>query len=141
MTPTSLPSARLLIDEHIRADSRVLRTWLVPDFLAGRVAIEAGTDDEPPAVLASLTAGSVAHVLRHYGRPLADELAGALAAAPHIVLAPGLVIARLHWRAAVDADGRDWLVLVADGAEPLAALGPGVAGALRFIAAGRAAGG
>ncbi len=139
MRPTSSPSPRLLVDEHIRADSRVIRTWLRPDAAAGRIAIELGVDDEAVTTLAALTAGSVAHVLRHYGRPLADELLPELAAAPHVELGPGLVVARLHWRAAVDAAGRDWLVLIADDAEPLAALAPGVAGALRFIAAGRAA--
>ena len=132
-----MTAARLLIDEHIRADSRVLRTWLVP--VAGvKIAIEVGVDDEPPAAIAALTAASIAHVLRHYGRPLADEVAADLAAAPRLELAPGLVVARLHWRAAVDAAGRDWLVLLATDAEPLAALAPGVAGALRFIASGRA---
>ncbi len=128
---------RLLIDEHIRADSRVLRTYLVP--VAGdKVAIEVGLDGEPPAAIAALTAASVAHVLRHYGRPLADEVLADLDGAERLALGPGLAVARLHWRAAVDAAGRDWLVLVADGAEPVAALAPGVAGALRFIASGRA---
>ncbi len=140
----SAGASRLLIDEHIRADSRLLRTWLRPlgggadaGKDAGRIAVDVGLDDEPAETLATLSAGSVAHVLRHYGRPLDEEVAVGLGASERIRLAPGLELARLHWRAAVDAAGRDWLVLIADGAEPVAALAPGVAGALRFIASGR----
>jgi hypothetical protein len=129
---------RLLIDEHIRADSRLLRTWLRPLPDGDKIAIDVGVDDEPPETLAALSAGAVAHVLRHYGRPLDDEVVNDLSTAERIALPDGAAIARLHWRAAVDAAGRDWLVLLAPGAEPLAALAPGVAGALRFIAAGRA---
>lgn len=134
MTPS-----RLLIDEHIRADSRLVRTWLRP--LAdgsGKIAVDVGTGDEPPETLAALSAGSVAHVLRHYGKPLDADVVTDLTTAERIELGDGVLVARLHWRAAVDAAGRDWLVLLAPGAEPLAALAPGVAGALRFIAAGRA---
>jgi hypothetical protein len=132
MTPS-----RLLVDEHIRADSRVVRTWLRP-VPGDKVAIEIVVDGEAPETLATLSAAAVAHVLRHYGRPLADEVAAELEMAERIAIGGGLAIARLRWRAAVDADGRDWLVLLAPDAEPLAALAPGVAGALRFIAAGRA---
>lgn len=130
-------STRLLIDEHIRADSRVVRTWLRP--VAGeKVAIDVGVDGEVPESLAALSAASIAHVVRHYGRPLDAEVLPELARADRLALGGGLELARLHWRAAVDAAGRDWLVLLAPGAEPVAALGPGVAGALRFIAASRA---
>lgn len=128
---------RLLIDEHIRADSKLIRTWLRP-LPGDKVAIDVGFDDEAAEPLAALAATSVAHVLRHYGRPLDDAVAAELGAAERIELGAGLALARLHWRAAVDAAGRDWLVLLADGAEPLAALAPGIAGALRFIAANRA---
>ena len=128
---------RLLIDEHIRADSRVVRTWLRP--VAGdRVAIDVGLDRDPPDTLAALSAAAIANVLRHYGKPLDDQVAADLDRAERLAIGDGLEVARLHWRAAVDAAGRDWLVLLAPGAEPVAALAPGVAGALRFIAAGRA---
>lgn len=137
-------SHRLLVDEHIRSDSRAVRTYLSAapgERVAVEVVVEGAGDDPAaatPGPLAVLSAASIAHVLRHYGRPLADEVVTALADAPRLAIAPGLAVARLHWRAAVDADGRDWLVLVADGAEPLAALAPGVAAALRYIAAGKA---
>jgi hypothetical protein len=138
---------RLLIDEHIRADSRVVRTWLRP-VVGDKVAIDVGVDGEVAETLASLSAGAVAHVLRHYGRPLSDEVAAELERAERLAIGGGFEVARLHWRAAVDAAGRDWLVLLTTGTdgdgggagagEPIAALAPGVAGALRFIAAGRA---
>jgi hypothetical protein len=131
------PPMRLLIDEHIRADSRLVRTWLALQP-GDKVAIEVGLDREPAEIIAALSAGAVAHVLRHYGRALDEAVVPALEGADRLALAPGLEVARLRWRAAVDADGRDWLVLIAAGAEPVAALAPGVAAALRFIAAGRA---
>ena len=135
MTDTSAP--RLLIDEHIRADSRLVRTWLRP-VAGGKIAVDVGLDDEPAEAVAALSAGAVAHVLRHYGRELDDDVISDLTTAERLDLGDGLVVARLRWRAAVDAAARDWLVLLAPGAAPLAALAPGVAGALRFIAAGRA---
>ncbi|HVV83073.1 MAG TPA: hypothetical protein VHE35_08325 [Kofleriaceae bacterium] len=151
----SARGGRMLIDEHIRADSRRVRTWLRPvDAGAGaagagaaaaaapgaesKIAVEVGLDDERPELLAALSGGAVAHVLRHYGKPLDDDVLAQLADAERIPLGGGLELARLRWRAAVDASGRDWLVLVTPGAEPVAALAPGVAGALRYIAAGRA---
>ena len=135
--PTRLPPTRLLIDEHIRADSRRVRTWLVPQP-GDKVAIDVGLDAETPETIAALSAGAVAHVLRHYGKPLDEDVVPELSGAERLGLGAGIEVARLRWRAAVDADGRDWLVLLVDGAEPVAALASGVAAALRFIAAGRA---
>lgn len=119
---------RLLIDEHIRPDSAVAHTWLRADD--GRVAIDA--DDGPLGVLSE---DALLVVLRRYGRPLDDALALDLAAAPRLDLAGGRAILRLHWRAAVDAAARDWLVLVEPDRDPVAALAPGVAAALRYLAA------
>ncbi len=125
--------SRLLIDEHIRADSATVRTWLSCEGAGGdgagariRIEVEGGTSG-------ALSATAVLHVVRRYARPLDSDVLRDLAGAPRLALPGGAALAVLHWRAAVDAAGRDWLVLVAPGEEPIAALSPGVAAALRFL--------
>lgn len=117
-----------LIDEHIRPDSTVARVTL--RVTGGHVIV-----DEDDAPLGALSIDAVLVVLRRYGRPLDDEVARELADAPRLALDAGRAIARLRWRAAVDAGPRDYLVLIEPDREPLAALGPGVAAALRYLAA------
>lgn len=114
-----------LVDEHIRPDSTVARVTLRLD--GGRVVV-----DEDGAPLGALSIDAVLVVLRRYGKPLDAEVA---LAGPRLDLDGGRAIVRLHWRAAVDADGRDWLVLVEPERDPVAALAPGVAAALRYLAA------
>jgi hypothetical protein len=119
---------RLLIDEAIRADSSVARTYLslAPgDGDHVRVEVEGGASG-------SLSAAAVAHVIRRYARPLDESVAPLVAGAPRLELPGGAALALLHWRAAVDAAGRDWLVLVTPGEDPQAALAGGVAAALRY---------
>ena len=118
----------LTIDEHIRADSSVVRTHLRldPDGQHMHIDVDGGTSG-------ALSAAAVIHVLRRYARPLDDSVVADLAAAPRLSLADGSAIALLHWRAAVDAAGRDWLVLLVPGSEPQAALANGVAAALRYL--------
>ena len=116
-----------LIDEHIRPDSAVVRVSLrVTD---GHVVV-----DEDDAPLGTLSIDAVLVVLRRYGRPLDDGVAD-LSGSPRLDLDRGRAIVRLHWRAAVDAAARDWLVLIEPAREPVAALAPGVAAALRYLAA------
>jgi hypothetical protein len=121
---------RLLVDEHIRADSVVVRTYLALKDDKLQIDVEPGTSG-------ALSIAAVVHVVRRYARPLDDEvIAGPeLAAAPRLELPGGSALAVLHWRAAVDAAGRDWLVLTSPGTEPLAALAGGVAAALRYLVA------
>jgi hypothetical protein len=119
---------RLLVDEHILANSVVVRTWLVPDGDKLRVEVEPGTGG-------ALSATAVLHVVRRYARPLDDEVIAGLAGAPRLELPGGAALSVLHWRAAVDAAGRDWLVLTAPGEEPIAAMAAGVAAALRYLVA------
>ncbi len=126
--PLAPATARLLVDEHIRADSLMVRTWLSRD--GERVVIEVDR-----GVGGALSAAAVMHVIRRYARPLDGEVAAGLAAAPRLELGGGAALAVLHWRAAVDAAGRDWLVLIAPGDEPQAALASGVAAALRYLVA------
>lgn len=122
--------ARLLIDEHILPDSSVVRTHLAVegegDGARVRIDVEGGTSGV-------LSTAAVLHVVRRYARPLDDEVARLVEAAPRLALPAGAALALLHWRAAVDAAGRDWLVLVTPGDEPHAALSSGVAAALRYL--------
>ncbi|HUQ01944.1 MAG TPA: hypothetical protein VM261_05575 [Kofleriaceae bacterium] len=116
----------LLVDEHIQADSTVVRTHLRVDGDHVHVDVEGGTSG-------TLSASAIMHVIRRYARPLDPEVAALVADAPRIALPGGAAIALLHWRAAVDAAGRDWLVLLVPGDEPQAALSGGVAAALRYL--------
>ncbi len=120
--------ARLKIDEHIRGDGALVSTWLVADGARVLVEVEGGTSG-------ALSAAAVVHVVRRYARPLEAEVAAQVVGAPRLRLTDGMALAVLHWRAAVDAAGRDWLVLTAPGDEPQAALATGVAAALRYLVA------
>ncbi len=119
---------RLLVDEHIRADSVTVRTWLRRDGERVHVEVE-------PGISGALSAGALLHVVRRYARPLDDEAAAGLAGSPALALADGAALHILHHHAPVDASGRHWLVLTAPGAEPVAALAAGVAAALRYLVA------
>ncbi len=122
--------SRLRIDEHILPDSTVVRTFLAVEGEGAaarvRIDVEGGTSGV-------LSTAAVLHVVRRYARPLDDEVARLVDTAPRLALPDGTALALLHWRAAVDAAGRDWLVLVTPGDEPHAALSSGVAAALRYL--------
>jgi hypothetical protein len=118
--------ARLLIDEAIRADSSTVRTHLSLDGAHVRIEVDGGTSG-------ALSAAAVAHVVRRYARPLDADLIPLLDDAPRLALPDGSALVLLHWRAAVDAAGRDWLVLMTSADEPHAALATGVAAALRYL--------
>lgn len=120
-----------MIDEAIRADSTVARTHVSLEPGAGdhlRIDVEGGTSG-------ALSVAAVTHVIRRYARPLDERVVPLVADAPRLELPGGSALALLHWRAAVDAAGRDWLVLVTPGDEPQAALAGGVAAALRYLVA------
>lgn len=123
-------SDRVLIDEHIRPDSRLVRTWLGADGDRIRIAVEL---DGAELAHGHLPGPAIAHVVRRYARPLDDEAIAELGAATRVELGGGVALACWRWRAKVDADARDYLVLLGPGAEPLAALATTVAGALRFL--------
>jgi hypothetical protein len=112
----------VVIDEHIRADGELVRTHLeVAD--GGKVRIVA--DD----VRGELSVAAVEKVMSRYGRPLDPDIP---VTGDAIDLGAARLV-RLRFKAAVDADARDWLVWAAPGAEPLAALATGVAAALRYL--------
>lgn len=90
------------------------------------------------APLGVVAPAAVVVVLRRYGRPL-DPSVAATVDGPWLPLPGGARLARLRWRAAVDAAARDWIVLDEPGRERIAALSPAVGAALRHLAtAGRA---
>ncbi len=122
----------LLIDEQIRPDSQVVRTYLTAEGDRLRIGLEVAGAPVGGGVLST---GAVLHVVRRYARALDDEVTAAIPGAPRLELPDGIALVCLHWRAVVDADGRDWLVLVAPGEEPQAALATGVAAALRYLVA------
>jgi len=112
----------VVIDEHIRPDGELVRTHLeVAD--GGKVRVVA--DD----VRGELSVAAVEKVMSRYGRPLDPEIP---VTGESIELGAARLV-RLRYKAVVDADTRDWLVWVAPGAEPLAALSTGVAAALRYL--------
>ncbi|WP_428269732.1 hypothetical protein [Haliangium sp.] len=133
----------LLIDEHFDGAGELVRTYLAP------VEIAPGAEPAPaevPAVPAYLalvhehgpvrrqgrvSSQAVVVVMRRYGQPLT---AGIAIEGPRLALGAGASLARLRWRAQVDASAREYLVLCGAGAEPLAALAGGVAAALRHLA-------
>ncbi|HEY1812035.1 MAG TPA: hypothetical protein VGG74_06730 [Kofleriaceae bacterium] len=116
---------RLLLDERILADGRVVRTWAARD--GENVAI---ADDEA-AITATISIAGLDRVIGRIGRPLEG---GVALEGDHLELAGGHRLRRLRYHAAVDATGRDYLVWERPGDEPLAALARSVAMMLRFIA-------
>jgi len=122
-------SARVLVAEHILPDGGRSLTHLeeAPGGVRLRVDQD-GTD-------ALLPGAAVEAVMQRYGKPLdpAHDEAGGEA----ITLGVGKSLERMRFRAAVDVEARDYLVLRGTG-EPLAALATGVAAALRFLARRRA---
>jgi hypothetical protein len=113
----------MLIDEHIRPDGGLIRTHL---HAAGadrvRIVADDGTHGE-------LSVGAIDKVMRRYGRPLE---AGLSADGESVALGDHR-LARLRFKAVVDADARDYLVWHPPGDEPLAALATTIAAALRYL--------
>lgn len=116
-----------VVSEHILPDGRHQTTALA--VRGGELALLVDGVER-----GRITALAVIVVLRRYGRALDPAVATELDAAPALVLDGTRELRRLHWRAAVDADARDWLVLCEPGAEPLAAISPTVGAALRHLA-------
>jgi hypothetical protein len=99
-----------------------------------RARLEARPDDavffDDEAGHTGLVPGrALVDVMTHFGRPLAD---GIIAAGEVIPLGDGMQLRMLRYRAQVDAEPRDYLVLEG-GPEPLAAISRTVAAALRYL--------
>lgn len=120
----------LLLDERIRSDGALARTWAACDGDRLRI-VERDGDADRDAEIGELALIAVDAVMRRYGRPLDPDVA-----LDGEALACGIsTLRRLRYRAAVDADGRDYLVWQRPGAEPVACLAATATAALRFLAA------
>jgi hypothetical protein len=114
----------LLLDERIRSDGALARTWAACDGDRLRIV-------EDGVAIGELALIAVDAVMRRYGRPLEPDIA-----VDGDSLVCGIcTLQRLRYRAVVDADARDYLVWQRPGDEPVACLGATATAALRFLAA------
>jgi hypothetical protein len=116
-------SERLLLDERIRPDGQLARTWAT--LVVGRLRLE---DDDTTGGELSLAA--VDRVMCRYGRPLEDDVA---LDGEALELGDGRRLRRLRYHAAVDATGRDYLVWERPDEPPLAVIATHAAAALRYL--------
>lgn len=114
----------LLIDEHLRLDGTTVRTHL--DFDGSRVTV---TSDD--GIHGALSPAAIAKVIERYGRPL-DLTVAPIEEAPHLAIG-AMRLRMLRFRARVDVEARDYIVLERDDDDPIAALSNGVAAALRYL--------
>lgn len=112
----------LLLDERITADGVRARTWATTDGVRLRLRDDDGTTGE-------LSLVAVDRVMRRYGRPLEHgvSLEG------ESLVCGSYRLRRLRYHAAVDAEGRDYLVWEAPDAEPLACVATMATAALRYL--------
>lgn len=113
----------LLLDERIKADGTHARTWATSEGDRLRIS-----DDDGPAGELSLLA--VDRVMCRYGRPLDHGIA----LEGDSLVCGGYRLRRLRYHAAVDAEGRDYLVWERPEEEPLACVAAMVTAALRYLA-------
>jgi hypothetical protein len=118
---------RLVIDEWLTGDGRSEQTCLAASPGAPELQLI------EPHGRTSLPARAVAAVMRRYGRELESDVVPDGDA----IEIDGGRLQRLRFRAAVDADGRDYLVWHAPQTPPVAALSCHVAAALRHLAGSR----
>jgi hypothetical protein len=114
---------RLLLDERIRADGQIARTWGSPAGTRLALADDDGTHGE-------LSLQALDRVMCRYGRPLEPGIDLSTEA---LDLGDGHRLSRLRYRAAVDADGRDYLVWERPGHPALVVLATHVTAALRYL--------
>jgi len=116
---------RLLLDERIRADGSVARTWARREGV--RIAL---SDDD--GTRGALSIAALDRVMSRYGRPLE---AGVALDGDALDLEDGHRLSRLRYHAAVDAIARDYLVWQRPGEAPLAVLATHATAALRYLVA------
>jgi hypothetical protein len=117
----------VLLDERIRADGSHARTWATWSADDGdRLHIH-----EDGAAGGRLSLLAVDRVMRRYGRPL--ELGVALEG--ESLICGVYRLRRLRYHAAVDAEGRDYLVWEPPDGEPVACIAAMVTSALRYLVA------
>ena len=113
---------RLLLDERIRADGTVARCF--GSVEAGRFRIH---DD---GVDGALSVAALDRVMTRYARPLDESIS---LDGEALDLGDGRRLRRLHFRAAVDAEGRDYLVWERPGEPPIAVIATMATAALRYL--------
>jgi len=113
----------LLLDERIRADGSIARCW--GSFEDGRFRIR---DDD--GVDGALSIAALDRVMTRYARPLDESVA---LDGDSLELGDGRRLRRLRFRAAVDADGRDYLVWERPGEPAIAVIATMVTAALRYL--------
>ena len=111
------------IDEQIDSDGKTVVTVLrrTGDLF------EICTGD---VMQGAIPANAISVVMRRYGKPVAD---GVEPNGDSIELPGGARLSQLRFRAIVDADVRDYLVLSEPGCEPVAAIATHVSAALRHL--------
>jgi hypothetical protein len=118
----TISRVRLLLDERVRADGGLARTYLDADGVV--------YDDD--RALARLPIVAIESVMRRYGRPLED---GVVPEGDELALPGSRAIRRLRFHAIVDAEARDYLVFRSGSEEPLAVLATMATAAIRHLAA------
>jgi hypothetical protein len=114
---------RILLDERILSDGRHSRSWARRE--GERVHI---SDDDGTA--GALSVAALDRVMVRYGRPLDEAIA---LEGDALDLGEGRRLRRLHHHAAVDTEGRDYLVWERPGEPPLAVIATHATAALRYI--------
>jgi len=112
----------LLLDERIKADGTHVRTWATSQDNHLRIS----EDDGPTGELSLVV---VDRVMCRYGRPLDHGIA----LEGDSLTCGKYRLRRLRYHAAVDAEGRDYLVWERPDGEPLACVAAMVTAALRYL--------
>lgn len=112
----------LLLDERIRPDGALARTWAETD--GDRVHI---TDDEGAS--GALSVAALDRVMCRYGRALEHGIV----LNGDVLMCGPFRLRRLRYHAVVDAEARDYLVWERPDDEPLACVATIVTAALRFL--------
>ncbi|MGE0401039.1 MAG: hypothetical protein AB7T06_30295 [Kofleriaceae bacterium] len=113
----------LLLDERILADGTHATTFAKLD--GDRVQIVASDGAH-----GALSVAALDKVMTRYGRALEADV---VLDGDSLALPGGYRLRRLRYHAIVDAEGRDYLVWEAPGADPVAAVATMVTAALRYL--------
>lgn len=118
---------RLLVDERIRPDGQLARSWASRAGARVRLIDEDGSGGE---ISGELSITALDRVMCRYGKPLEDNVA---LEGETLELGDGRRLRRLRFHAVVDATGRDYLVWERPGEAPLAVIATHAVAALRYL--------
>jgi hypothetical protein len=114
---------RLLLDERIRADGTLARTWGSIEGAKLRVIDDDGVDG-------TLSVDALDRVMTRFARPLDD---GVALDGPALEAGGARRLRRLRYHTPVDATGRDYLVWERPDQPPIAVLATMATAALRYL--------